>query len=350
MKKILFILQSLSSGGAERVISVLTETLSSKEQYEISVLTLFNSGDFYSLSDKVKLSRLNGESDSKLKTILRIREFVKNYKPDTLISFQCHVNVKVLLAVLGKQRYKKIVSERNDPAVWKDRKLLDWLRNRLYKTCDCVVFQTEDARDYFPYEIRRNSVVIPNPIKEDLPEPWIGERKKTIVNFCRLAPQKNLKLLIDSFELFMRSFPEYVLEIYGDGPDRNTIDEYVIEKGLQNKVYIYPAVSDIHRRIIDAGMFVSSSDYEGLSNSMLEAMAIGVPVICTDCPCGGAKMVIENNVNGILVPVNDKDKMAQAMMKIAGDDGFARKLGVAASSIRMKLHRDNIAQEWEKII
>lgn len=96
-------------------------------------------------------------------------------------------------------------------------------------------------------------------------------------------------------------------------------------------------------------MFVSSSSFEGLSNSMLEAMAIGLPTICTDCPCGGARMIIINGVNGILVPNGDKDALAQAMAQVADDSKLAAYLSKNAMKIREDLSIKKIARLWEKL-
>lgn len=119
---------------------------------------------------------------------------------------------------------------------------------------------------------------------------------------------------------------------------------------MENKVRLHPAVSDVHERIKDAYMFVSSSDFEGLSNSMLEAMAMGIPTICTDCPCGGAKMVIENGINGLLTPVGDKDELSAAMQQVADNSQIAHNIGKEALKIRSKLSTDIIVGEWRKII
>ena len=210
--------------------------------------------------------------------------------------------------------------------------------------------QTQEALEYFPKNIQKKSVVILNPIKDNLPRRWIGERRKNIVNFCRLEKQKNLPLLIDSFKEFHQKYTDYTLTIYGDGKEKSFIERYIRERELEDCVTIHPAVSDVHEHIKDAIMFVSSSNYEGLSNSMIEAMAIGLPTICTDCPCGGARMVIRDGENGLLVPVNDKDEMIKAMSKIAADDNLREYIALNGSKIRYELSKDKIVGMWEKII
>ena len=118
----------------------------------------------------------------------------------------------------------------------------------------------------------------------------------------------------------------------------------------KNKIHILPAQKDIHSIIKDYAMFVSSSDFEGMSNSMLEAMAIGLPTICTDCPAGGARAVIKDHENGILVPVNDVQAMANAMKEIAGDSELAEKLSLNGTKLREELSVNKIVNQWMEII
>lgn len=118
---------------------------------------------------------------------------------------------------------------------------------------------------------------------------------------------------------------------------------------MDDAVTLLPNCADVHERVIKSSMFVSSSDYEGLSNSMLEAMAIGLPTICTDCPCGGARMIIKNGENGLIVPAGDRVALTEAMKKIAMDQQLSRHLSREAQKIRTELSLDNIAERWESL-
>lgn len=145
------------------------------------------------------------------------------------------------------------------------------------------------------------------------------------------------------------TFTDYRLVIYGDGPEREDILSYIKLRNLSDSVDLFHNCSDVHEKIIKSSMFVSSSNYEGLSNSMLEAMAIGLPTICTDCPCGGARMVIKNNINGLLVPTGDKDSLAVAMEKIAKNQQLSQKLSNNSKKLRDMLSLDKIAKQWESL-
>ena len=107
---------------------------------------------------------------------------------------------------------------------------------------------------------------------------------------------------------------------------------------------------EIHKAMVHSYMYVSSSDYEGISNSMLEALGIGIPTICTDCPVGGANMFINNGGNGLLVPVGDDEALFQAMRRMIEDKEFAMKCSQNSKLINEKIKIDHIAEQWINLI
>lgn len=352
-KEVIFVSNFLGDGGAARVISVLAESLA-EQGYKVTICSYpFKNREEYRHSDKVSYIRFDMVHQNgvlyKIERITKLRKELKRHKGAVVISFEYFMNMQTIVAMIGLKN-KLIISERNDPKRVGGATPTRQLRNLLYRFADCLVCQTQEALEYFPKNIQKKSVVILNPIKDNLPRRWIGERRKNIVNFCRLEKQKNLPLLIDSFKEFHQKYTDYTLTIYGDGKEKSFIERYIRERELEDCVTIHPAVSDVHEHIKDAIMFVSSSNYEGLSNSMIEAMAIGLPTICTDCPCGGARMVIRDGENGLLVPVNDKDEMIKAMSKIAADDNLREYIALNGSKIRYELSKDKIVGMWEKII
>ena len=166
------------------------------------------------------------------------------------------------------------------------------------------------------------------------------------MNFCRIEPQKNLKLLINAFAKVLSEFPEYTLDIYGEGSEKETLKEYVKKLGIDEKVIFHNFSVNIHQEILKAAVFVSSSDFEGISNSMLEAMAIGIPTICTDCPPGGARATIRNEENGILVPVGSVEELTTAIKKVLSSEELMKKLSINSSKIKEELNVKNIAEKW----
>ena len=252
---------------------------------------------------------------------------------------------------------KVIYAERNAPEleVSPDPEIAADFFQMLGKA-DGAVFQTKDEEAYYRPYIKKNTAVIHNPIKKDLPAPYVGERRKVIVNYCRISQQKNLRLLIDSFVDLHKEFPDYSLEIYGNTVAeseellREELKQYIAEQGLGDCVCILPPTADVHSRVRDCAMFVSSSDFEGLSNSMIEAMAIGMPCVCTDCLGGGAREMIEDGINGILVPLQDRTALCQGMKRMIEDRNLAERCGRNAAEVINEMSVDIIADKWLKVI
>ena len=353
MKKVIFVTNFLGNGGAARVMSILADNLL-KKNMKVEILSFLDRSDTYELDSDINLIVLKCNSKNKIfqkiERILKLRQEIKKSKEDTtIISFEYFVNMQTVIANMFFKN-KLIISERNDPSRTGNRKIIKRLRNLLYRFADCLVCQTQEAKEYFPKCIQNKTVVIPNPVMANLPNRFEGKRKKEIVTFCRIEKQKNLTMLIDAFKILNEEYPEYKLTIYGDGSEKENLEKYIDNKGLKKQVQLNGFVQNIHNRIIDSTMFVSSSDYEGISNSMLEAMAIGLPTICTDCPCGGARMVIENNVNGILVPVGDVEELEKAMKSIIKDSKLSNYLSYNSSKIKHKYSEKKILKQWIELI
>lgn len=348
MKKIVFVVNSLGNGGAQRVLGLIASSINIGD-YKVKVICINKIQKEYAF-EGIDILYFNTAS-SVLKKPTRIkllRKYLYKEQPDVIIAFEYFLNMDTIIVARGLNA-KVIVSERNDPAQQKDRKLVNFLRDYLYRKADILVCQTPDAKAYFSSKVQSHTVVIPNPVKSNLPN-YSGQNSKTIINFCRLEKQKNLPLLIDAFELLLNKNCDAKLEIYGDGKERDSLQKIINNKHLEKQVKIFPATNEIHQIASKCKMFVSSSDYEGLSNSMLEAMAMGMPVVCTDCPCGGARMVIKNNVNGVLVPVGNVQALYEAMKKVIIDNEFAQILSKNAREIYEELNEENITNEWIKLL
>ena len=180
-----------------------------------------------------------------------------------------------------------------------------------------------------------------------MPEkPFEGERKKVIVNVGRLSKQKNHTLLINAFKDIVEKYPEYKLVIWGEGKEREALTEYIKNKGLSEQVSFPGNTSNVIAEIYDNALFVLSSDFEGMPNALLEAMALGLPCISTKCPCGGPEDIITDHHDGILVPVNDKAALVHAMDEIISDPAIASKLSHNAFAVRQRHAIDTICKKW----
>lgn len=239
---------------------------------------------------------------------------------------------------------------------WKyknDAEGLEQARFLISKT-EAAIYQTYDILSFYGEHLCKNECVIRNPIKE-LPLPYYGQRNHQIVNFCRINGQKdnqkNLMLTVKAFNRLVQDYPQYTLCLYGyvaDVCQKNEDDfKYQIQAlGLDHNIELFPPDVDVHSKILKSAMFVSSSDFEGLSNSMLEAMALGLPCVCTDCLGGGAREMIQNGENGLLVPMRDEEALYLAMKKMIEDPELADKCGKNAAKIREKLSQEKIIQQW----
>ncbi len=284
-----------------------------------------------------------------------LRKKLEDNPDATVISFLQPSIPITLLAAKGLPN-KVIISERGDPKRQMKKRYGYDFAEKYYQRADAAVFQTNDAKSAYPDNISCKGVVIPNPVKNGLPEPYFGERNNNITTFCRISRQKNLLMLVKAFSLFANDNQNYRLRIIGD--TQNADDEAVLMQ-VKNEInnlrisdYIdfEPFSNDVHNLIIKDAMYINSSDYEGMSNAMLEAMAIGMPVICTDCPIGGANAVIQNGENGILTEVGNAKEMCEAMKKIASNKTFADKLSYNAVQIRYDLSLENTAKKWMELL
>lgn len=378
--KIAIVKSGMPQGGGERVAAVLINQFIKNGHEVFLIITGDSSECAYQLSSELKIVYLKdwleknpiGLSLSQRikrkinKAFTKQGEYEKMYRDykiggrrllcylkansfDYAISLLVHDNMSLALCA-KKQKAQIIIRESTYPDRPEYSDIFKKVRNKCYESADYHVFQTKEQELLFPPKSRKNGVVIGNPIKESLPLRSDGYHDKTIVNFCRLDKPKNLFLLLDSFSRIAVEYPEYQLKIYGDGPLYDYVNGYIDKLGLRNKVFLYPFDENIHEHIKDSAMFVTSSDYEGLSNSLMEAMAIGMPVVATDCLGGGAKSLIDDGENGLLVSRGNKEQLYLAMKKFIDYPDFAEKCGKNASKVREDYSVETITKKWLNIM
>ncbi len=284
-----------------------------------------------------------------------LRKIFKNNPDAAVISFLQPSIPMTLLALRGLGN-RVVVSERGNPERLMKKRYGYKFIEKYYKRADAIVFQTKDAKEIYPPGIAAKGKVIFNPIKDDLPLPYMGEREKYITTFCRISRPKNLPMLVKAFYLFNKEKEDYRLKIIGDAQNDDDkkvlkdVKECISDLGISHKIDFIPFNPSVHQMILKDAIYVSSSDHEGMSNAMLEAMAIGMPVVCTDCPIGGAKAVIRNGENGFLTQVGNSEEMCEAFKKIAENKTLSDKLSKNAAKIREELSLENTAKKWMELL
>ena len=352
-KELIIVTVSLGNDGAERVLTLLANSLI-KKGYDITIIQTKPGayGNSYNYDKNIKIVDFpyNGENGIWRYFIeaKQLHDYLKGRAKSTILAFLSQSIFITVLANVGLN-HRLVVSERNDPRKCPANKAQRFIRNISFHFADNCVFQTKEVQRMFAKSIQKKSVVIPNPVNPQLPELICTNRDHRIVTACRLHPQKNLKLLLEAFALFSIKFSDYSLDIYGEGVLEEKLKAESVKLGIAERVKFHGFVNDLYSKIWNASMYICSSDYEGISNSILEAMALGIPTISTDCPVGGSRLLIDNYNNGILVPVNNVNELYRAMEMIALDSEFAKGISERAVNVRIKYSIDNITKEWEKL-
>ena len=338
------------AGGAERQITMLANELAERG-HDVTLAVLAENNGKYTLSDKVAVVDLtSAESRKGMKIGLRYSALLQLYRsirPDVTIHFwlqSAYLTACMPRNITGKTVY----AERGDPGDTEYRGALGIIRKLSFCRIDGFVFQSEGARDYFDRKVREKSTVIHNAVAV-APEQFLHKstcREPRIVNVGRLHEQKNQQLLINAFSKVREKHPMYTLEIYGDGQLKEKLAKYAESIEVGDAVFFFPSCKDIFSRIFNAQMFVLSSTYEGMPNALMEAMALGVPCISTDCRPGGARTLIENYRNGIIVPLGDADLLAEAMLFMIEQKDKAEVMAANAQHIKDTHSKEIIYQKW----
>lgn len=347
---LMFITPGMLFGGAERVISILSNEWI-KMGIKVSIIITGEQKEcVYPLSEEINLIYLNGLKKEKmfphLEFIKDIRQIIKEKKPNAVISFMNDTCAYAAISMLGL-KIPLFYSERNDP-----NKVNQDMKNKVYRKIveifsRGIVFQTEGAKKCYSTNVQKKSKVILNPmITNNFPECDYSFLNKEIVSVGRLSHQKNHKLLIEAFDIVVKKYPTYKLKIYGSGNLKSELFQLIKKLGLENNVFLMGNSNNILNEIKKSKLFILTSNFEGLPNALMEAMAIGLPCISTDCSPGGARMLIKEGINGYIVPCGDKKLLAKRIIEILPDNKKLKEIGEEAKKIKIKVDSKKIAQSW----
>ena len=344
---ICFIIGTLNYSGAEKIARYLIEQMHYHYHYNMSVILV--SGQKISSGDMgyVKQYLIEKKHNKIIDVICRqrqIRTIVTQGRFDVVVSFGVKYNLDVMEA-LKHTKARVILCERNDPVNDPHRLILRIRRKLCYKYASGYVFQTDKIADFFGGKIKSRGTVIPNFIEKKQEVFYSSSTGNNIVVTARLDDvQKNISMLLQAFSEFSKEY-DYMLYIVGNGPDEKKFKDLAAELGVSNKV-VFTGRKNVYDYLKHAQIYVLPSNYEGMPNSLIEAMSVGIPCIATDCSGGGSAYLIDDHVNGTLIPVQSKDRLVCALKELADDPILREKYSVEAYKINEKLCFDTIIGQW----
>lgn len=357
--KVTLVVPSLSSGGAERVMSIMANHWSRKG-WRVTLITLSGrDDDFFALDEKVERIALDIERPSSgmltalannFRRFRKLRKCILDSEADAVISFVDKMNVLTLLSTRFAG-VPVIVSERVDPRMHDIGYFWGVMRRVLYSMATALVVQTRSVIPWAESIVSGGKVkVIPNPVAisqrsegaKEFPEPFV-------LAAGRLTHQKGFDLLLEAFWKNSSRYPEWNLVILGEGEERAHLERLASNLGIRDKVHLPGRHNGPWGIMNRASMFVLSSRFEGFPNVLIEAMSCGLPVISFNCPSGPAE-IVRDQIDGVLVEAENADALAEAMGKLMGDSGERKRLGKRAAEIADRYCEKGVMDMWEECL
>lgn len=368
--KLSFVTANLGSGGAERVTSILANQFCQRG-YEVEIIFFRDRQLFYEIDGGVKIVILGEECHSTAlwRKMLWLRHYVKKTRPDIIIPFRVSVYCTTILSLLGLS-FPIVASERIDPRI--PDSFWTLLRKLLLPFVDHLVVQTNYIKSYYPRFIQKKTIIIPNPVRDEVfvspddflvqganaassvqssntPMEGMGQEKRNrIISVGRLYPQKNQEMMIRAFAKVADEFPDWQLVIFGEGPLRAELEFLVSSFKLQDRVLLPGRTEHVIEELRKSKLFCMSSDYEGMSNSMIEAICVGLPVISTKVS-GTEEMIIDGK-NGFLVEKDDEEEMARCFQVTIVSEELREQFSINNKELATRFKTESIVNQWESLL
>ena len=348
---------ALTKGGAERVMVNLADDFINRG-HRVTMVTQYQKENEYPLNPAVKrvISDITEEETTTNRIVnfkrrfCKLRNIWKEERPDVILSFIGKNNMMAILT----SRFLDIpvaVSVRAEPKEEYYNGVMRLLAKTLFALADKVILQTKRCFDFFPPYIRRKAMILRNPVSEAFfRDRYVGEREKTIVAVGRVDANKNHEMLIRAFADIADEFPDYQVIIYGEGDLRQELLGLVAKLGLSERILLPGSIQNVSEAIYKTRVFVLTSNSEGVPNTLIEAMMMGLTVISTDCPCGGPAELISNFENGILTPVGDVKKLQENLQMVLKNLQTADSMGVEAKKTGDIFRQKKVCGEWEEML
>ena len=362
---ILFFLNSLSLGGAERATVNLANYWAGKN-WEVTIVTLDSKSlDFYEIHPSIKRIALDISGNSSncinaiFKNIYRIfvlRRLLKQIKPDIALAMMSTANILLALASIYLKKIITVGSERTFPPKVPLGRIWESLRTTFYNCLSVVVALNQESALWLAQNTKSRKInIIPNSISFPLPstEPHIDisiipKGKKKLISVGRLSEEKQFDILISVFQKLIFDFPDWVLVILGEGNIRYQLEKQIKSLKIENHVFLPGNTGNIGEWYASADIYVLTSRYEGFPNSLVEAMAYGLPVISFDCDTG-PRNIIRNGIDGLLVQAENVDELVKALQRLMKNENLRKRFSKRATEVRERYSQEKILCMWEEL-
>lgn len=355
------VISDLGPGGAQRVLTSLAGAWSARAN-DVHLLPLHGGPDqdFYAVAPTVHVQHMAlpvgrtgaiGKLWRNVGRVCALRRALRALQPDVIVSFIDQSNVVTLLAAAGT-KMPVIVSERTDPRQSQSGRMWSLLSRLTYPLARSLVVQTSEIAAYYGSWRLRSVATIPNPVYPP-PAPDGAERSDLrtpyVLAVGRLSHEKGIDLLLAAFTDVASRFPDWSLVIVGSGPERQRLEAQALELGISGRCDFLGEVREVATVMKDASLFVLPSRTEGFPNSLCEAMACGITSVATDCP-SGPRHIVSDGVDGVLVPTENAQALAQAMSALMADPTTRRRLGDAARTITERFSVSRVLALWDDVL